>query len=270
MKSKHVRARITNLKVTAPLLGIFIACISFFAFACHEKDYSSKKYMGLKGKIASIRDSAYNCTLRGFYPGSGELSEIQTIDFDTKGNAIRIAKCNADSSYVVITEYVYRDNALFSSNQRVRVGEDSFTNTSERISIKNDTLKYKESNGTQQWIREVKTTGKYHLERTKGEYGYSKEEAWADNNNNIIKTRYMLVSNELDFSNGTNTLEKISTTKFDKNGEITETVYIENNDTAVTVYSYHLYDKYGNWTEERSETNRYFKQLKKRTIKYVE
>lgn len=80
----------------------------------------------------------------------------------------------------------------------------------------------------------------------------------------------MLVSNELDFSNGTNTLEKISTTKFDKNGEITETVYIENNDTAVTVYSYHLYDKYGNWTEERSETNGYFKQLKKRTIKYVE
>lgn len=72
--------------------------------------------MGLKGKVASIRDTVYDCTFLGFYQDSGELREVQTIDFDMEGNVVKAAMYNADSSYVNIDNYVYKDNVLFSSN----------------------------------------------------------------------------------------------------------------------------------------------------------
>ena len=153
-------------------------------FACGREDYTPKKYMGLKGKIAGIRDTVYDCTLLGFDVGSGDLKRVSAVDFDAEGNIIKTTVYNADSSNVDIGESVYKDHALFSSRSRWQIGRDVFTYTSERISMENGTLKYKESNDTQHWIREVKTTGKYRLEYSEGDYGYTKKESWADNGNN--------------------------------------------------------------------------------------
>lgn len=259
-----------HTRIMTPVQKIFIGCILFSLLACGKEDYTPKKYMGLNGKVASIRDTVYDCTFLGFHQDSGELREVQTIDFDMEGNVVKAAMYNADSSYVNIDNYVYKDNVLFSSNGQMRIGKDSFPYTSERIAIKNGIPKYKESNGTQQWTKEVKTIGKYRLEYSEGEYGYTKDEIWADDNDNIIKTKYLSVINELKFPNSTDTLEKASTIKYDKDNNITETINIENKDTVVTTYSHYQYDKYGNWTEVRSESNGYFKRLIKRTIKYVE
>lgn len=259
-----------HTRIMTPAQKIFIGCILFSLLACGKEDYTPKKYMGLNGKVASIRDTLYDCTLQGFHQGYRDLIEVQTTDFDMEGNVVETTTYNADSSLVSINNFVYKDNVLFSSNGQMRIGEDNFTSTSELIAIENGIPRYKESNGTQQWTKEVKTAGKYRLEYSEGEYGYTKEETWADDDNNIIKTKYLLVNNEFKFLNGTNTLEKASAIKYDKDGNITETIYIENKDTIVTTYSHHQYDKYGNWTEERSESNGYFKKLTKRTIKYVE
>lgn len=253
-----------------PFPALFLGCILFSLWACGEEDYAPKKYMGLKGKVTSIRDTVYDCTLQGFYPGSGELVAVQTVDFDTEGRVIKTTDCNADSSMVVTTESVYKDDALFSTRVRRCIGEDIFTYTSERISMENGILRYKEDNGTQQWINEVKTTGKYLLEYSEGEYGYTKEESWADNDNNIIKTKYLLVSNEERFADGTDTLETVKKMKYDKEGNVTESVDTGKDKTAVTVYTYHRYDKQGNWTEQRAETDGYFKRQVKRTITYAE
>lgn len=262
--------RVFYTKVGTFSLNVFLGCILFLVFACGKEEYMPKKFMGLKGKVASIRDTVYDCTLGGFYSGSGELWEVETIDFDSEGNVVKTHKHNADSSVVCWKEFIYKDNVLFSYNERMCVGEDVFNNTSERIGIENGTIKYKESNGSQQWISEVKTAGKYRLEYSEGEYGHTKNEIWADRDNNVIKTKYLLVSNDVTFANGTNTLEKVSTMKYDKEGSISETVHIEGKDTSVTVYSYHRYDKNGNWTEQQLETNGYFKQRVKRTIEYRE
>ena len=58
--------------------------------------------------------------------------------------------------------------------------------------------------------------------------------------------------------------------KYDKEGNLTEIVRIEDEKQTVGVYTYHRYDKYGNWTEGRLETDGYFKRLIKRTIRYAE
>lgn len=239
-------------------------------FACAQEDYTPKKYMGLKGKVAGIRDTVYDCTLTGFLPGTGELVMVSAVDFDAEGNIIKMLEYSADSSDVDIKESVYKDHALFSSRRRWQIGKDVFTYTSERISLENGTLKYKESNGTQHWIREVKTTGKYRLEYSEGDYGYTKEEIWANNDNNIVKTKSRTVSNDVEFSNGTHVWETEEKMKYDKEGNVTESVRREDKNTTVTFFTHHRYDQYGNWTEKRIETAGYFKRLVKRTIQYVE
>lgn len=260
-----------HTKVTTLTLNFCLGCLLLSASACGQEDYTPKKYMGLKGKVASIRDTTYDYTLTGFHVGSGELREISTIDFDAEGNTIKITNHNADSSYVFVHTYVYKDNILFSGNGQTYVGEDYFPYTRELIGTKNDTLLYKEGNGSQEeGIRKIKTTGKYHLEYSTSKTGTTTEESWADKHNNIIKTRFLLVSNDIEFANDTHILEKIHTMKYDKDGNATESIYIEGKDTTTTVLSHHLYDKYDNWTEERAETNGYFKHLVKRTIKYAE
>lgn len=262
--------RILYTKVMTPVLSIFLGCFLFSAFACGEGDYTPKKYRGLKGKVVSIRDSVYDCTLQGSYQLPGEFTEAETVDFDAEGNVIRIARHNADSSFVTVSEFAYKDNVLVSSCGQSLMGGDAFTSTSERIGVENGILKFKEDNGSEQYIREVKTNGKYCMEYSKYTNGYSKEESWADNNDNIIKTRSLLVSSDMEFMNGTNTLEEISLMKYDKDGNLTEATHIKDKDTITTVCSHHRYDKYGNWTEERAETNGYFKRLIKRTIKYTD
>lgn len=234
-----------------------------------KQAYTPKKYRGLKGKITSICDSVYDCTLQGFIPAAGELIEVRIVEFDAEGNAIKTMNYNADSTVMSISEFVYKDNVLFSNKSRQRIGEDVFAFTSERIAMNDGTLRYKESNGSQEWIREVTITGDYRREYSEGDYGYTKEELWADDDNNIVKTKYLLMDNNHQFVNGTHTLEKTSTMKYDEDGNVTEIVFVEGKDTVVTVCSHLRYDNYGNWTEERTEINDYFKQLIKRTINYA-
>lgn len=262
--------RIFAAPVTNLVQNIFLGCMLCLLFACAQEDYTPKKYMGLKGKVAGIRDTVYDCTLQGFHVGSGELKRVSAVDFDAEGNIIKTLEYSADSSDVDIKESVYKDHALFSSLRRWQIGRDVFTYTSERISMENGTLKYKESNGTQHWIREVKTTGKYRLEYSEGDYGYTKEESWADNDNNIVKTKSRTVSNDKKFPNGTYTFETEEKIKYDKDGNPTESVRIEDKEKTVTVYTCHRYDKYGNCTEVHLEMDGYFKRLVKRTIRYAE
>lgn len=256
-------------KAMTPVLSTLLGYFLFSAFVCAKGDYTPQKYMGLKGKVVSIRSSVYDYSLTGFI-GSGELMETLAFDFDAEGNVVKTTQYNADSSYVTIRDFVYKDNLLFSSNGQTRIGEDVIINRSEYITTEDNTLRYKESNNSEQWIKEVQTVGKYRLEYSSGKYGSTKEESWGDDNNNIIRTKYLLVSNELEFANGTNTIEKETIMKYDKDGNVTETVHIEGGDTTVTVHSYQRYDKYGNWTEQRSETGGYFKRLVKQVIKYAE
>lgn len=258
-------------KVTTLALNFCLGSLLFSASACAQEDYTPKKYMGLKGKVACIRDTTYDYTLTGFNAGSGKLMEVKAIDFDAEGNAIKIIKHNADSSYVAIYSSVYKDNILFSGKGQTHIGEDILSYSMELIGTDNDTLLYKESNDSrQEGLRKIKTTGKYHLESSTSETGTTTDETWADDHHNIIRTRFLVISNEVEFSNGTHTLEQINTMKYDKDGNMIENVHIEGNDTTTTTVSHHLYDKHGNWTEERSETNGYYKQLVKRTIKYAE
>lgn len=263
--------RILSTPVTNLVSNIFLGCMLCTLFACGQEDYTPKKYTGLKGKVAGIRDTVYDCTLTGFLPGSGELVKVIAFDFDTEGNIIKAVDYNADSSEVRISEFVYSDQALLSSTEVQKYSEENvIPYTSERISLENGTLKFKESNGTQHWIREVKTTGKYRLEYSEGDYGYTKEEIWADNDNNIVKTKSRTVSNDEKFPNGTYTFETEEKVKYDKDGNPTESVLIADKKKTVTVYTYHQYDKYGNWIEERIEAAGYFKRLVKRTIRYAE
>ncbi len=262
--------RILHIRVTSLFLNIFLGCILFSIFACGKENYTPKKYLGLKGKIVNIRDSVYN-----FPWGYKELGSVVITDFDTEGNVIKNINYNADSSFIDLNEYIYKENILYSKKGQMHAGKDVIIYTSERIATEDGTLKYKESNNDQQWIKEVKTNGKYHMEYSEGEYGHTKEEVWADNNNNIIKDKTVTVSNESKFPNGTYTYMCVDKLKYDKNGNVTESIRIEDKDTVATVYSYHQYDNYGNWTEGRleineSSKNRPYKKLIKRTITYAE
>lgn len=270
------KKRISYIKVKTPvsdvLCGYIICSLAYLLFSScmpEKQAYAPKKYRGLKGKITSICDSVYDCTLQDFIPATGKLIEVSIMEFDAEGNTIKTMGYNADSTVMSISEFVYKDHVLFSTKSRQHIGEDVFTVTSERIAASNGTLRYKESNGSQEWIKEVTTTGNYHLEYSEGDYGYTKEELWADDDSNIVKTKYILMDKEHEFVNGTHTIEKTTTMKYGEDGNVTEIVFVEGKDTMVTVCSHPRYDKYGNWTEERKETNGYFKQLIKRTINYA-
>lgn len=195
----YVRVKTPVSDVLCKYIICSLAYLLFSSCMPERQAYTPQKYGGLKGKITSICDSVYDYTLQGFIPAAGELTEVRIVEFDAEGNAIKTMNYNADSTVVSISEFVYKDNALFSNKSRQCIGEDVFTFTSERIATNDGTLRYKESNGSQEWIREVTTTGNYRREYSEGDYGYTKEELWADDNNNIVKTKYLLMDNNHQF-----------------------------------------------------------------------
>ena len=268
------KKRISYIKVKASVSDVlckYIICsLAYLLFSScmpEKRAYTPQKYGGLKGKITSICDSMYNSTWL-FNPK--ELISVSIVEFDAEGNWIKSARHNADSSVVTINEFVYKDNVLFSTKSWQRTGKDIFTVTTEFIGMENGTLRYKGSNSSsQEWITEVKTIGNYQLEYTEGDYGYSKDELWADDDNNIIKKKFLVMYKDEPFANGTHFLEETETIKYDKDGNEIERVSVLDKDTTILVFSYSRYDKYGNWTEQRIEPNDSRERLIKRTINYA-
>lgn len=257
-----------------PIFIILSVWILFSIWSCRE-DYTHRKYTGLKGNVENIRDTVYKFAQLGSFilDKPGDISKTITFDFDREGNLIKSMEyLSSDSIPYAINEYTYTNNMLSSSYTRTRVHDSTyFTISSEAIPGNNGT-RYKENNGTQTWERQVNTSGKYQCHLSKGEWGYSKEEIWADKNNNIIKHQIQTVSKDLEgiTMDGTNSIKWTSITKYDENDFEIENTCIENKETTTYTYTYSRYDDHGNWTERKIQTNGHFTHLVKRSIKYAE
>lgn len=257
-----------------PIFIISSAWILFSIWSCRE-DYTPRKYTGLNGKIENIRDTVYEFEQLGpfIFDRPGDISKTVTFDFDREGNLIKSMEyLGTDSMPYAINEYMYINNMLSSNYSRTRIGDSTyFTFSSEAIPGYNGT-RYKENNGTQTWERQVNTSGKHQCHVSKGEWGYNKEEIWADKNNNIIKYQSQTVSKDLEgiTTDGANSIKRTSITKYDENDFEIENTQIENKDTTIYTYTYSRYDDHGNWTEKKIQINGHFKYIVKRSIKYAE
>lgn len=253
---------------------VLSAWILFSIGSCRE-DYTARKYGGLKGNVENIRDTVYELAQLGSFilDEPGDIRETTIFDFDREGNLIKsMVYLGTDSIPFEINEYTYINNMLSSSYSGTRASDGTYsTFTSEAIPGYNGT-RYKDNNGTQTWERQVNTSGKYQCHLSKGEWGYSKEEIWADKNNNIIRHQIQTVSKELEgvTRDGTNSIKWTSVTKYDENDFEIENTCIENKDTTTSAYMYSRYDDHGNWTERKEQINGHFKYLVRRSIKYAD
>lgn len=248
------------------LLLILVAC---------SENYTPKKYAGLNGKVVSLRDTVY--LIRSSFHTLGtvdNISSILTMDFDERGNVIR------EDEYVVwdslpfrIKEYSYSGDTLLRRSFRTRVSDSTYVAlVYDFVSQDNGIIKTKVSNGVESWEGEVKNSGKYCCHFEKGEFGYSKDEIWADKNDNIIKWKLVNVSDEFKgvTKDSSNVFRLLQTYKYDSNGNKIGCVSVEDEDTIVFTYSYTRYDDHGNWIESKTNKNGSDVFLTKRTIKYAE
>lgn len=253
---------------------LLLECVLLVASACSE-DYTPKKYMGLKGNIESVRDTVYEFSQLGAFvlDAPGDIYRTIAIDFDHHGNITKQIEYQANNPMpFAISEHSYTNDTLVASHSRLHERDSSYhTISSKYIPGKGKTMKYEENNGTQTWIRQVKTSGKYRCHLSEGDWGYTKEEIWADGKNNIIKHRILTESKELAevTEDGSGIIEQVVITKYDPDGNEIEDTRIENKDTMICTYSYPRYDDHGNWIEMKTQVNSHFKYITKRTITYA-
>ena len=242
--------------------------------ACSE-NYTPRKYMGLKGKVTSLRDTVYRFkysydTLRT----PDKIGHITIIGFDDWGNITsQYEYLGMDSVPFQIEEYLYSGDTLLWSSSRIRQSDGTYAAlVYEFVSRNNNTVKYKIDNGSEIWEEQVRTSGKYRCYSGKGEWGYEKKDAWADKNNNITKWKLLSVSDEFKSvtKDSSNTFSVLRMYKYDSYDHVIEEIHIEDGDTTVYTNSYSGYDDRGNWTESKTQVDGRFKILTKRTIKYTE
>lgn len=261
-----------NMRTT---LIILFGWILFLTLAACSENYIPKKYMGLQGKIISLRDTVYGFK-HSFYTLRipDEVRSIRIINFDDRGNITeQYEYLRMDSIPFEMHEYLYSGDTLLKRCTQTRMSDGTYsTLVFEFVSQNNDVIKYKLNNGYEIWEQQVKTSGKYYCSSSKGEWGYSKEEQWFDKNNNIIKWKLLSVSDAFKSANkdGSNTLSMLHMYKYDSNNNLIEEKYIEDDDTTVFTHSYTRYDEQGNWTERKTEKDSRYESLIRRTITYAE
>lgn len=224
------------------IIGKITLVVAFIALvvAC-SKEKKSTKYMGLNGKIETIKDTIYEADEKFGEAIPGDISSVEINTFDNDGNLVKYASYDADGSIKICLEYVYINGEFTQSTYRNYYNNEKVIH--KLIEIINDKAKYETTRGETTTISETitrKSKNKVNHTTSYKDEAAQEDEIWTDNNGNIVE-RKITKGDEIKFW---------SKSKFnDKNNEI-EQINLSNGNKEITTFHYDEYDEKDNWTKK--------------------
>lgn len=236
---------------------LFIFAVLFLS-ACGESP--SKKYMGLKGHIESIKDFQYEANDKFGSIEAGSLIKCTTYTFNSNGDLINTSIYDNSGNCVSSIENIYDGNVLskiiFDSSYISNLVETKGDTTIWEINIDGETVR----------MEQIKNE-KYFCTVGEQEGSIRKDEQWFDKDGNSIEHKLTEEFSSVAAAEAEEDVVLWSKSQY-KGRNIIQTEYLKGQNQGVDIYSYSDYDDKGNWIKRIISHNGNPAYIENREIKY--
>lgn len=215
----------------------------------------SKKFMGLKGQIESVKEFKSEAIEKFGEVQPGDLDEVIIYTFNPDGHLAKYGIYNDDGDCIVRTENTYNGDECTRTTFYNSYNDE--TTIQNLIEVKGNTQIWEIRQGDKITQSEFVKSDKYNCTTKKDGTATEKQEHWLNDNGDVIEIKI------------TNDTEIVywSKSKF-QNGNEVQTEYLKGDDGGIATYSYSDYDDMGNWTKKIVYRNGEAEYIIKREIQY--
>lgn len=234
---------------------LLLCTAAVILFACGNS--KSPKFMGLKGKVETVKEFKYEAIDKFGEIEPSDLEEVIAYTFNADGHLVKYGIYNEDGDCIVRIEHTYNGEECTQSTFYNSYSDE--TTIQNLIEVKDNTQIWEIRQGDKITQVEFVKSDKYSRHTTRKDGAIEEQqENWFDDNGNVIEVK-IVKGNDIVYW---------AKSKFQDGNEV-QTEYLKGDDGGVATYAYEDYDDTGNWTKKIVYRNGEPTYIIKREIKYA-